>query len=562
MSGRRALGIAAFIVVAAAPIWCYLGGPPLTGKSDGRYAAVSRDVADHDHWLAPRLGERLHLTKPPLTYWAEAACIEALGATEFAVRAPSAIAGSALLLAVLAMGWRVGGRRVALLSAGVLAVMPMHVVVSRLTLTDGLLQLWWFATLAGAFMAVRQPMKLRWPLVLWAAVALGWLTKGPIALIPVALVVAWLGLGRRWREVRSLRPVWGFVLSLVPVAAWFITVVTQVPGAWTQIEAELSAQAGGGTHASGSLGQYLLEVVYYYPGLVLVTMFPATAMLNVPPVNYSMKAAWGSLREGRDAGLWAVAAVGPLIIFSLSPSKLPAYITPVGAPLALLTGLMLDGWLSGRHDDPPAGYRPPEVRRALAVVFTLGAIGAAATLAHAGMNWLFYSFPLFAAVAAGWFAVLTWSDRSARAGAMARVWIALVACCLWTAVSATLYLDSVHPRLLLSHARERLPGDDMHVVTFDYTDNALSFYHGRYVPRLDNPQELLSLARRHRQSLVVFADAGDWRETTRRRPALKDDFRVVLEVGAGRPLVSERLILLPVPRGDYDASPERSDSDS
>ncbi|NBB84264.1 MAG: phospholipid carrier-dependent glycosyltransferase, partial [Alphaproteobacteria bacterium] len=529
MKAGRAWLVPLFLLAAVAPIWCYLGGPPLTPRSDGRYAAVSRDVADHDHWLAPRLGDELHLTKPPLTYWAEAACIKALGATDLAVRMPSAIAGTLLVLGVLAVGWHVGGRRVALLAAGVLAIMPMHIVISRLTLTDGLLQLWWFGTLVGAWMAVRQPLKRRWPALLWTAVALGWLTKGPIALIPLLIVVAWLGLAGRWRRIRSLRPATGFALSLVPVATWFAAVVTQVPDAWAKISAELSTQAGGGAHASESPGMYLLEVVSYYPVLMLATMFPATAMLNVPPINYSFKAAWRALREGRCVCLWALAVVLPLIIFSLSPSKLPSYIAPAAAPLAILTGLMLDRWLDGRHDAPVPGYRRPEVRGAVFAVMVVCVPVAFAAAVVAGLGWL-VALPLVAPLAAAGYMAAAWRTPAARTGALTRVWIALVISCVWGTVAATTLFEPVHPRRLLQRVHTQIGRDALRVVTFDYTDHALSFYDGRFVPRHDSPDALLDLASRHPRTLAVFADAGDWRDAVDRQPALAARFAVLFEI--------------------------------
>ncbi len=506
-----------FVVVALAPIWVYLGGPPLTGKSDGRYAAVSRDMADHDHWLAPRLGEALHLTKPPLTYWAEAACIRMLGASEFAVRVPSAVAGSLLIVAVWGMGWHLGGRRVGLLAAGVLAIMPMHVIVSRLTLTDGLLQLWWFLTLLGSFLAVRQPGRWRWPVILWAAIAMGWLTKGPIALLPLLIVIAWLVLGGRWRELKHLRLWGGFPLSLVPVGLWFAAVVTRMPEAWQKIRAELTTQAGGGVHD---------EPIVYFLGVFLVAMFPATAMLNIPPINYSFKAAWKSLREGRDVCLWALAIVLPLVIFSLAPSKLATYIAPVAAPLAILTALMLEGWLNGSHDRPPKGYRPPEVRWALAVAsLLLAAACFYGVFKRPDIPGLTYPWPLVALVIATLYLVYHWRRGAARRRTpMIVIWLALAVTCVWFAWTATRANPWTHPDSLLRHAAALSPADQSHIVTYEYTDYALSFYHGQYVPRYNDPDVLLELAEQYPRSLVIFADTDDLPELVKRRPEFQRRF--------------------------------------
>ncbi len=242
------------------------------------------NMAEGGSWLVPSFGGHPHLTKPPLTYWLEATCLLLLGHNELAVRLPSAIAGSLALLAVLGLVWRTGGLGQAIPAAAVLAVMPMFAVMNRLTLTDALLNLFWFGTLAAGVLALREPSRARWPVLLWFCVALGLLTKGPLAWVPVGLLLVWLGLGGRWREVRVLRLGWGMALSLLPLAGWVIAVRLFQPSAasvwWREMFARTGLAATPAPHP---------EPVWYFLPIFVGGLFPATLMLMLPGLNYSWR---------------------------------------------------------------------------------------------------------------------------------------------------------------------------------------------------------------------------------------------------------------------------------
>lgn len=62
--------------------------------------------------------------------------------------------------------------------------------------------MFWFGALAAGYLAIREPLKKRWPVLMWIAVMLGMLTKAHLALVPVGLLLLWLALGGRWKENR------------------------------------------------------------------------------------------------------------------------------------------------------------------------------------------------------------------------------------------------------------------------------------------------------------------------------------------------------------------------
>ena len=381
--GSPGLTPAQFPLLACFFYFCWLvlfyslGDIPLSGRSEGRYASTSMAMADSNQWLVPQFMGKSHLTKPPFTYWLQAGSLKVFGHGEFAVRFPSAFAGAATILMVFLLMRKTGGTLTGLTAAGTLAVMPLHVVISRLTLTDSLLGMFWFGALAAGFLAVKEPDKKRWPVLMWIAVALGMLTKAHLGLMPVGLLALWLALGGRWKEKSALKLLWGLPLACLPLLAWASTIVASHPGAITLWKKETADRLiGSGDHPK--------PFPYFIP-VFIGGMFPATAMLMLPGLNLSWRSAWSKIRRGEDAALWAIAIVVPFLLFSINKGKLPSYMLPLGPPLAILTGLMLADWLRGKHDPSVVGRdafghrptKPPEVRGALLVISLVLAIGAA-----------------------------------------------------------------------------------------------------------------------------------------------------------------------------------------
>ena len=88
---------------ARVPLWlvallclmaiAFQGTRGLWEPDEGRYSSGGVQMERSGDWLIPTVdGEKPHLTKPPVTYWALAASFALLGQNEWAARAPSALA--------------------------------------------------------------------------------------------------------------------------------------------------------------------------------------------------------------------------------------------------------------------------------------------------------------------------------------------------------------------------------------------------------------------------------------------------------------------------------------
>jgi 4-amino-4-deoxy-L-arabinose transferase-like glycosyltransferase len=293
----RPLSAAERLVVAAsaALVWVLAWAHPLYPPDEGRFASVAAAMADGGSWIVPLFRGEPHLTKPPLTYWLQAIGVELLGRTALAVRLPSLLATSAALLVLFTWMRRGFGARPAVLAIAVAAVMPLTLLVGRLATTDALLSLAWITMLASAWAALdeRPLTPTRRPLAVvtwWVAFAAALLTKGPVALGPVGIVVVWLLLAGRLGDVRKLRPSLGAALAFLPLGAWLVALALDHRAPLSHAAPLWWKETFGRALGSASLHH---QPFWFYLAVVLAGTYPASTFLAVPSSTF------GSATRGR-----------------------------------------------------------------------------------------------------------------------------------------------------------------------------------------------------------------------------------------------------------------------
>ena len=315
--------------------------------TEGRYSAVASEMLRLDDWLVPHLSEEEpHLTKPPLTHWLLAASIEALGRTELAVRLPGAIA---FVLTVLIIGR--AGRLLSpahpLLPAVIYATFLFPATVSNVVSTDNILAL----TEVAAMLAFathyfgERPHRLSPAIVGWACFGLAFLTKGYPALLPMMA----LFLFHYWRGRHILRerlfPWPGMLVFAVLGAGWFIVVITRDPELLRYFVVDELLGRVSGQHNRNP--EWYSAFTVYGPVILLGTI-PWT----IPAARAVREGFWEVLTRGRrevpgttgkqDVVLYlALWLLVPTIVFLLVKSRLPLYLLPQFAPLALLTAMSM-----------------------------------------------------------------------------------------------------------------------------------------------------------------------------------------------------------------------------
>ncbi|MBN2584718.1 MAG: phospholipid carrier-dependent glycosyltransferase, partial [Planctomycetes bacterium] len=175
----------------------FQGTRGLFDTSEGRYAECTREMVETGNWLEPQLNYEPHWTKPPPTYWAIAAGIMLLGQNEWGVRLYGAATFVVSVLAVAALGGAMWDRRTGLVAGLIYATSPFAIGASNVVTADCLLAMWTLLAVLAYWKATRAAGSRAagfWIVAMWLALALGFATKGPpalLVLIPIIVVRLW-----------------------------------------------------------------------------------------------------------------------------------------------------------------------------------------------------------------------------------------------------------------------------------------------------------------------------------------------------------------------------------
>lgn len=304
-----------------------LGGYPLFDPDEGRNAEVAREMAETNDYVLPHLDGLPYLDKPVVYFAAAAAAMEVLGPTETAARLPAYCFTLATLIVV---GWfvrRRWGPDAAWLAALALATMPLVLAYARTTIFDSALA--FCTTLAIlAFWDER-------PILAWAAIGLGAITKGPVAiLIPLATMLpyAWL----TGRPARRLFPLAGLAVFAIVALPWFLAVSRRIPEFphYVFVRETFERVTTTRFHRTAPL--------WYYLPILPVAAFPWIVPALARWKNWRW--AWLARRvnpHAQEAILLACWVLGPLLFFTLNKSKLPQYMLPLIPPFALAAARIL-----------------------------------------------------------------------------------------------------------------------------------------------------------------------------------------------------------------------------
>jgi 4-amino-4-deoxy-L-arabinose transferase-like glycosyltransferase len=338
------------LLLTVCTFFVLLGSRALNEPDEGRYSEIAREMIQTGDWLVPHFWYLPHLDKPPVTYWLVAISVKLFGQNEWAVRLPIAVAGVSGVRAVFLLGCLLGGRRVGWWSLLILQSSLLYFVMARMLTTDIILTqftawsvyFFWRSWLCLSPETVSpQPGKFwSWHLAGWVAIALGFLTKGPIALaIPLVALASLLVF--RWKTFSPKKIMFGglvggLMLFLILATPWFLAVARRVPRA---LDYMLFHQAVG--HVLGTTIKNRGGPPVYFFAILAVGLLPWTWLLGW----LWRRAHWRGLAAPQKDGwlLLNVWAVFTFTLFSLTYSKLPAYILPLFPALAALLAFRFFG---------------------------------------------------------------------------------------------------------------------------------------------------------------------------------------------------------------------------
>ena len=347
------LWYAAWALALLALLLFGLGGVPLFDVDEGAFTEATRELLASGDWGHTTLNGEDRWDKPILTYWLQALSVTLFGPDLYAHRLPSALATWLWAVFVAHQVSQSHGRRAGMVAATVLASSLGVMLIGRAATADALLNLWLTLATLWLWQALRdlapdahdasddphakgqtRAAGLRALRLAALAIALGLLTKGPVALLVPGATTVLMVLtqpGPRWPRLRAL---------LADPLAWLVLVGVALP--WYAY----ALQRHGMAFVEGFLWRHNLQrygatleghagAWSYYLLLLPLLLLPWSALLL--PLLARLRSLW---REPADRHLllWAGFV---LVFFSASGTKLPHYALYGLTPLAMLAGRWL-----------------------------------------------------------------------------------------------------------------------------------------------------------------------------------------------------------------------------
>ena len=310
-----------------------LGGFPLFDVDEGAFSEATREMLERGDFVTTWLNGQPRFDKPILTYWLQALSVTLFGVHEFAFRLPSALAALGWVGAIFVFTRQQADRGTACACALIAATTVGVNVIGRGATADALLNLFLALAMFDIYRCMEQapgqPLA-RYRRRVWLWMALGMLTKGPVALlIPFAvsgLAFALHGKLREWRQA-VYDPV-GWLILLAVAGPWYLLEYLR------QGDAFLAGffMRHNALRFMAPLHGHRGNLLYYLPVCLLLVLPYTGLLLRILPSILTMRA------KPLDTLLWCW-FLFVLAFFSVASTKLPHYLLYGVTPLFVLMAM-------------------------------------------------------------------------------------------------------------------------------------------------------------------------------------------------------------------------------
>jgi 4-amino-4-deoxy-L-arabinose transferase-like glycosyltransferase len=361
------IATAIVLIVGAILFLVNLGGYPLYTKGEPREAVTVYDIVHGGGVILPqRAGVELP-SKPLLMHWCAAlVSLAAGGVSEFTVRLPSALFAIAGMLVCYFYVRTLFDEPVALLAALILGSNFQYLQAGTGARVDMTLTL--FLEIAFFEFIMMAEGLTRRRLLLYLAIALAVLAKGPIGLVLPALAAgAWMVWIRKWTTLRRMSLVRGALVVAIVAGGWYAAAlwVGGIDFFRKQILAEnLVRFLGGASFHEGHVHRFV------YLELALMAGFmPWTMLLLVT----GSEALYRPLRMTPRMTYLFTWFLAVLVFYSLAHSKRGVYLLALYPALATILAI----YLAAAMSHPAVSRRVVSVLSALAesLLVGLGVVG-------------------------------------------------------------------------------------------------------------------------------------------------------------------------------------------
>ena len=314
-----------------------LGTQAITDSDEAFYAEAAREMVEGRDWITPHFNYEERWQKPILYYWFTAAAFAGTAPSEFMARFGSALSGIGVVLLTWAAGRRLtANERGAWIAGAIAATCFGCFMMARAALPDLPLACFITATIWCAMRAVdlaeRSPAA--WAALSGLAAGLGFLTKGPVALVVPAIVLIPIW----WRErghlvIRPSHAALALLLFAIAGLPWYAAMLARHGMAYLQ-----SFFVGDNLERFATTRYNDARAVWYYMTILLGGLLPWTMFLLVLPWRPLRAVIRGRRRLTDEEWRLLIWTVMPLLLFTASVGKQPRYILPVLPPIAMMLG--------------------------------------------------------------------------------------------------------------------------------------------------------------------------------------------------------------------------------
>jgi 4-amino-4-deoxy-L-arabinose transferase-like glycosyltransferase len=311
---------------------------PLIDRDEPRFAEAAREMRQSGDFVVPKLNGEYRFDKPPLIYWCQVLAFDILGENDFAARLPSVIFAALAAVTTWMYSSRIFGPRIGLWS-GILFATSLQVFIhSRAAVADMPLVFFFLTATWADWERLRNPDSAFSWWIFYLSLSLGFLAKGPVALLPVFFAPIQSLLNHSPYRFRFRSALKGGFIVLVVIGLWGVPALVATQGEYLKIgigkHVFLRSLQPMESHGAAGIGGYLLFLPYY----LVVTFFSFFPWCLFLPG--CIKRLWAH-REPDENYL-----LGPILIvffvFTLVQTKLPHYVLPAYPMLAMLTARHAD----------------------------------------------------------------------------------------------------------------------------------------------------------------------------------------------------------------------------
>jgi 4-amino-4-deoxy-L-arabinose transferase-like glycosyltransferase len=494
--GPLALGIFAILLFLPG-----LGARDLWAPGEPIYGEVIRVMHERNDWLVPMLNGQLYADKPVLYFWLALIVSKvAGGVNEWTLRLPAALGGLGLVLVTYQFGKTFYNRQTGFLSGLVLATSSRVLWESRFLRLDTVLSFFLFLGFYFWLKAFTEKGSKNNYLFGYLCFALATLTKGPLGLVvPGFAVLSLILISGRWREIREMRLVAGFIVVASVLVPWLWLLHLRGEDQWIR---DFIWVHNIQNYALKPIGH--VQPFYYYFVNLPPDFLPWTFL--VPGALFFYYPWRERVRNPATLGLvcWFAAI---FLFFSVSKSKIAYYLLPLLPSLALLTGsylreILLPERRHGNHWRWTAGLL-------YLLVCLLGLTGAVLPaivyrVEHGLFLWSLPAAAILVPGAAGMFVFLRRQQMERFVFIFLAVWFGTF---IVASAGVFPYLDRYKsPRPLGEFVRFRLPADSP-VYVFKSTMADFNYYARKEkIPVIRSGDEVNKLAAVGREAYLIVND--------------------------------------------------------